>query len=81
MAKFVSHRNPISAHALKRKTLGSVVRHHSKWEDVEFTRVEGGWKRERVDFTGLSPEVVSSVDVARECNRSVGCKDSWAKVY
>ena len=81
MAKFISHSNPVSARALKRKALGAVVRHHSAWEDVRFTRVPGGWLRERTDFVGLSPEVVSSSAVADECNRSVGCRESWAKVY
>ena len=82
MAKFVSHRNPISVRSLKRRTLGSVVVHHNgRWEDVRFTRVHGGWRRERTDFSGLSPEVVSSAAVADECNSAVGCAESWAKVY
>ena len=81
MAKFVSRRNTISARSLKRRELGAVVRHHSTWEDVKFTRVHGGWRREREDFNGLRPEVVSSADVAAECNSSVGCAESWAKVY
>ena len=82
MAKFVSRRNTISARALKRKSVGAVVRHHNgAWEDVRFTRTNGGWLRERTDFTGLRPMVVSSADVARECNRAFGCRDSWAKVY
>ena len=81
MAKFVSRRNTVSARSLKRRELGSVVRHHNGREDVRFVRVHGGWLRERTDFTGLRPEVVNSAAVADECNRSVGCKDSWAKVY
>ena len=82
MAKFVSRRAPVSTRSLKRKPAGSVVVHHNgNWEDVCFTRVHGGWRRERTDFTGLRPEVVSSADVARECNGAVGCKESWAKVY
>ena len=81
MAKFVSRVNPISARALKRKPLGAVVVRHNGYEDVKFTRMAGGWKRERTDFSGLRPEVVTSAAVAAECNRSVGCKDSWAKVY
>ena len=82
MARFVSRNNTISASSLKRRSIGSVIRHHNgRWEDVRFTRVTGGWLREREDFAGLSPEVVSSADVARECNRAVGCKDSWARVY
>ena len=82
MAKFVSRVNPVSARSLKRKSHGAVVRHHNgRWEDIRFTRVNGGWLREREDFAGLRPEVVSSVAVARECNRAVGCAESWAKVY
>ena len=82
MAKFVSQRNPVSVRALKRRPLGAVVRHHNgNWEDVRFVRVVGGWLREREDFSGLRPEVVTSAAVARECNRSVGCKESWARVY
>ena len=82
MARFVSRSNPVSVRALKRKSVGSVVRHHNgHWEDVKFTRVHGGWVREREDFTGLRPEVVSSADVARECNHAFGCADSWARVY
>ena len=82
MAKFVSRSNPVSVRALKRKPLGNVAVHHNgRWEDVKFTRVAGGWLREREDFAGLRPEVVSSAAVAAECNRAVGCADSWAKVY
>ena len=81
MAKFVSSKNTISVRSLKRKSHGAVVRHHSTYEDVRFTRVLGGWLREREDFTGLSPEVVDSSTVARECNSAVGCRGSWARVY
>ena len=81
MAKFVSHRNPVSVRSLKRRSIGTVVFHHSRWEDVRFTRVHGGWVRERTDFLGLRPEVVSSAAVAAECNSAVGCAESWAKVY
>ena len=81
MAKFVSSRNPVSVRSLKRRELGAVVVRHSAWEDVRFERVHGGWRRERTDFSGLRPEVVSSVAVAAECNHAVGCKESWAKVY
>ena len=82
MAKFVSRVNPISARALKRRPLGSVVRYHNgSWEDVCFTRVHGGWLREREDFSGLTPVVVSSTAVANECNHAFGCRESWAKVY
>ena len=82
MAKYVSYKNKVSAASLKRRPLGAVVRHHNgSWEDVLFTRVVGGWKREREDFNGLRPTVVSSAAVADECNGAVGCADSWAKVY
>ena len=81
MAKYVSRKNPVSVASLKRKSAGSVVRRHGGREDVKFTRTNGGWLREREDFVGLRPEVVSSAAVARECNSAVGCADSWAKVY
>ena len=82
MAKFISRRNPVSVRNLKRRPYGAVVRHHNgRYEDVRFPRVHGGWLRERTDFSGLSPVVVSSAAVADECNRSVGCRESWAKVY
>ena len=80
MAKFVSSKAPVSVRALKRRELGAVVRRHG-YEDVKFVRVHGGWLRSRTDFNGLRPVVVSSAAVAAECNRSVGCADSWAKVY
>ena len=81
MAKYVSRSNPVSVRALKRRAIGAVVRRHSAWENVRFTRVNGGWKREREDFVGLRPTVVSSAAVADECNTAVGCSESWAKVY
>ena len=82
MAKCISRRAPISARALKRRPCGAVIRHHNgAWENVKFTRVHGGWIREREDFTGLRPELVTSAAVAAECNRAFGCKESWAKVY
>ena len=82
MARYVSRRNPVSAASLKRKSVGSVAVHHNgNWEDVKFVRVVGGWLRERTDFAGLRPEVVSSAAVAAECNHAFGCQDSWAKVY
>ena len=81
MAKFVSSKSPVSARALKRRPAGAVVRHHSRWEDTKFVRVTGGWLRERTDFTGLRPEVVTSAAVAAECNHAFGCSESWAKVY
>ena len=81
MSRFVSSRNPVSSKALKRKPIGAVVTRHGGCEDVRFTRVEGGWKREREDVSSEKPTVVSSAVVARECNTAVGCKESWAKVY
>ena len=82
MGKFISRRNPVSAASLKRQPIGTVVRHHnSTWEDVEFTRVSGGWRRTRTDVTSERPEVVSSAAVADECNKAFGCKDSWAEIY
>ena len=81
MAKFVSRVNPVSVRSLKRKGIGATVVRHGSWENVKFTRVAGGWKRERTDFTGLRPEVVTSAAVAAECNSAMGCSESWAKVY
>ena len=81
MARFVSSHNTISAKALKRRPLGSVVIRRSIWESVNFTRVNGGWLRENLDGSFLKPMVVSSADVANECNSAIGCKESWAKVY
>ena len=79
MAKFISRRRPVSARALKRKSAGTVVFHHNgRWEDTRFTRIAGGWLRES-DFAGCS--VVTSADVARECNMALGCAQSWAEVY
>lgn len=78
MARYISRRHPIAPNTIKRRTIGTVVVHHNSWEDVRFTRVRGGWRRE--DFVGIT-EVVSSAAVAAECNRSVGCKESWAKIY
>ena len=80
MSKFVSRKNPVSIRSLKRKPVGAVVRYHG-YEYVKFTRVHGGWVREREDFVGLRSTVVTSAEVARECNRSYGCVESWAKVY
>ena len=81
MAKFVSRSNTISTRALKRRSLGAVVLRHYGRVDIKFTRVNGGWKREREDVTSERPTVVTSATVARECNTAVGCADSWAKVY
>ena len=81
MNRFISRRNPISVGALKRKEIGTVAFHHNgRWEDVKFSRVHGGWVRERVDVDDR-PEVVSSAAVADECNHAFGCKESWAEVY
>lgn len=81
MAKYISRSSPVSVASLKRRSIGAVVVHHSAYEDVRFTRVHGGWKRERTDFVGLSTEVVTSVQVANVCNRALGCKESWARIY
>lgn len=82
MTRYVSSRNPVSARALKRKPLGTTAFHHNgSWEDVKFTRVHGGWKRERVDFVGLYPTIVSSTAVANECNKASGYKDSWVSLH
>ena len=80
MARFVSQKNPISAGALKRKAEGSVITRHSGREDVRFTRIHGGYKRQRMDVTER-PTIVSSTAVAKECNMAMGCKESWARVY
>jgi len=82
MTKFISRKNTISSSSLKRRPIGAVVIHHNgSWETVRFTRVHGGWCREREDFSGLRPEVVSSAAVAAECNRAFGDATSWARVY
>lgn len=73
--RFVSSKNPISVASLKRRSHGAVVVRHCAGDDVKFVRVHGGW-----EIAGLS-EVVTSAAVAAECNRAVGCKESWAKVY
>lgn len=80
--RYVSQKNPISVKALKRKSLGSVVIHHWTLGEVRFTRVNGGWLSERENSVWVSPaEIVSSAAVADECNKAIGCKESWAKVY
>ena len=81
MAKFVSSKNPVSVASLKRRSIGAVAVRHGGREDVRFTRVFGGWLRSRTDVTSERPMVVSSAAVAAECNRAVGCRESWAKVY
>lgn len=81
MAKYVSFKNPVSIRSLKRRPSGAVVRRHGGREDVRFTRTCGGWVRAREDVTSERSVVVSSAAVARECNKALGCKDSWAKVY
>lgn len=77
MARFVSRANPVSGAALKRRSHGTTVVHHYGREDVKFTRVRGGW--ERTD--SVNSVIVTSSAVATECNRAVGCKESWAMVY
>ena len=82
MARYVSSRNPVSVSSLKRKPIGNVVVRHWTHGEVRFTRVNGGWLCEREDSVWVRPaEVVSSADVAAECNSAMGCKESWAKVY
>lgn len=82
MAKFISRRAPVSVASLKRKPIGTVAFHHNgRWEDVRFTRVKGGWLRERTDFIGLRPEIVTSAAVAAECNKAFGYRESWAEIY
>lgn len=81
MSRFVSSRNPVSANALKRKPKGCVVVHHYGRVDVKFTRRAGGWVREVSTGSRVDLVVVPSASVADECNKAVGCKESWAKVY
>ena len=81
MARFVSKNNTVSVNALKRKPHGSVVLYHGARENVHFTRIKGGWIRVRTDITSETPTVVSSSTVAAECNKVIGCKESWARVY
>ena len=81
MARFVSSRNPVSVGTLKRKPIGTLVIRRSIWENVNFTRVNGGWVRQRMDVTSERSELVSSAVVADECNSAIGCRESWAKVY
>ena len=81
MAKYVSSRNPVSVNTIKRKPHGSVIIYHGVCEDVKFTRINGGWIRVRTDITSDRQTVVSSAEVANECNTAIGCKESWAKVY
>ena len=82
MTKYISSRNPISVASLKRRPIGSVVVHHWTYGGTRFTRVKGGWLAEREDSVWVRPaEVVSSADVADECNKAVGCKESWARIY
>ena len=81
MAKYVSSRNPVSVNTIKRKPHGSVIIYHGGREDVHFTRIKGGWIRVRTDITSETPSIVSSATVAAECNKVIGCRESWAKVY
>ena len=80
--RYVSRRNPIASNTLKRKSIGNVVVHHWSCGEVRFTRVNGGWLAEREDSVWVRPAVIiSSAEVARECNRAIGCKESWACIY
>ena len=82
MARYISRKNPITAASLKRRPLGSVVVHHWSRGEVRFTRTNGGWRVEREDAVWVWPsDIMSSADVADECNKAVGCKESWARVY
>ena len=81
MARYVSQNNPVTARALKRRPNGSVVTRHYGRVDVKFTRVNGGWLRSRTDVISERPSVVASADVATECNSSLGCKESWARIF
>ena len=82
MSRYVSRNNTISVASLKRRPKGSVVVHHWTYGEARFTRVEGGWLTEREDSVWVSPaEVVSSVSVANEINKAIGCKESWARIY
>lgn len=82
MARYVSRNNTISVASLKRKPKGSVVVHHWTLGEVRFTRCAGGWLSEREDSVWVSPAVVvSSVSVADEINKAIGCKESWARIY
>ncbi len=82
MARYVSQKNPIASNTLKRKGIGSVIVHHWTYGEARFTRVNGGWLCEREDSVWVSPaEVVSSSSVANECNKAIGCKESWACIY
>ncbi len=82
MARYVSRNNTVSATTLKRKPAGSVVVHHWTLGEARFTRVHGGWLEEREDSVWIAPaKVVSSSAVAKECNKAIGCKESWACIY
>ena len=82
MAKFISQKNPIAASALKRRPIGSVIVKHWSREEVRLVRCCGGWRVEREDTVWVWPPVIlSSADVARECNSAIGCKESWARIY
>ena len=82
MSKYISSRNPVSARSLKRRPLGSVVVHHWSQGEVRFARCVGGWRVEREDAVWVWPPVImTSADVAAECNKAIGCKESWARIY
>lgn len=77
--RFISCKNPISDKALKRRSHGTTVVHHYGRSEVRFVRVHGGWLLCE-NFDGAS-KVVTSSEVAAECNKAVGCKESWAELH
>lgn len=82
MARYVSRRSTVTVRALKRKPLGTVVVHHWSYGEARFTRVHGGWIYELKDSVWDKPAVlISSTDVANVCNRALGCKENWARIY
>ena len=82
MARYISRKNPISVASLKRRPLGSVIVHHWSHGEDRFARCVGGWRRELEDSIWIWPPViVSSAYVANECNKAIGCKESWARIY
>lgn len=82
MAKYISRRSPVSAASLKRKPVGTVVVHHWRYGEARFTRVHGGWLYGLSETVWVWPtKIVSSSDVANVCNKCLGCKESWARIY
>lgn len=82
MARYVSRVNPVSAASLKRKPVGTVVVHRWTYGEARFTRVRGGWLYENEDSVWVRPaEIIPSTDVANVCNRALGCKENWARIY